>query len=322
MPEPFDDHTGRSPFIPHTQIQWAWDSTSLGWMKECPRKYYYHMICGYVPRAESVHLEFGILYHQALELYDRWRHRGATHDRAVEYVVHRTLKATWRNGKPWRASADLPAEDRTSLKCREFLIRTIVWYLDKFKDDAAKTMMHSDGSGPMVELHFEYQIDINYEGWQFAFCGYLDKMVVFNDLPFVMDRKSTVSTVNNRYFEQFDPDNQMSLYTFTAQVAFKNPVKGVIVDAAQIAVGGSMFNRSIIQKSQEQLDEWYADAKWWMRTAKDCAEAQYWPMNDKSCHKYGGCPFIKICNTSPRTRQSFLDTNFEQRQWNPLELRG
>ena len=51
------------PFHEGTKVQWAWDSTSLGWLKECPRKYQYHMIEQWRGRGESIHLEYGILYH-------------------------------------------------------------------------------------------------------------------------------------------------------------------------------------------------------------------------------------------------------------------
>jgi hypothetical protein len=60
-----------SPFIEGTRLQFAWDSTSLGYLKECPRKYYYTMIEGWRGRGESVHLRFGQEYHAALEHYDR-----------------------------------------------------------------------------------------------------------------------------------------------------------------------------------------------------------------------------------------------------------
>lgn len=53
-------------------FQIAWDSTSLGLLKECPRKYYYTIILGYKPKRESVHLKFGLLYHGALEAYDHF----------------------------------------------------------------------------------------------------------------------------------------------------------------------------------------------------------------------------------------------------------
>jgi len=309
-----------SPFIPGTKYQYAWDSTSLGWLKECPRKYYYHMIMGYVGRGESIHLEFGILYHEALELYDQLRiaHK-YDHEQSVKMVVSSVLQKTWRNGAPWRATKDLAPDDKASLKSRENLVRTVVWYLDKFRDDPAKTKINSATGLPMVELHFQFEIgsgiDLNYP---YVLCGYLDRVVEFQGETFVMDRKSTTQTLSTYYFEQYDPDNQMSLYTVASQIAFKTPVKGVIVDAAQIAVGFSRFVRSFVFKTPDQIEEWLNDLKVWLAQARTFANLNRWPQNDKSCHKYGGCPFRDICSKSPSVRDKFLESSFERREWNPL----
>lgn len=308
-----------TPFIDGSRVQWAWDSTSLGWLKECPRKYQYHMIEGWVGRGESIHLEFGILYHEALESYEIARSTGMDHDDALISVIHRVLERTWRDGKPWRASKDLPTDDKASLKCRENLVRTVVWYLDKFRDDPAKTRIHPTSGRPMVELHFQFEIGFNYNFQNpYALCGYLDRIVDFQEQPFVMDRKSTTSTLGSYYFEQYEPDNQMSFYTIASQVAFKTPVKGVIIDAAQIAVGFSRFVRSFVFKTPDQIDEWMKDLKIWLAQAEVFAEKNYWPQNDKSCHKYGGCPFREICSKSPSVRDKFLESSFERREWNPL----
>jgi len=308
-----------SPFVDGTRAQWAWDSTSLGWLKECPRKYQYHMIEGWVGRGESVHLEFGILYHEALEGYERSRFSGLDHDGAMLHTVRRVLERTWRDGKPWRASKDLSVEDKASLKCREFLVRTVVWYLDKFRDDPAKTRMSSDSGKPMIELHFQFDAGFNYNfNTPYAMCGYLDRVVDFQEQPFVMDRKTTTSTLGSYYFEQYEPDNQMSFYTVASQVAFHTPVKGVIVDAAQIAVGFSRFVRSFVFKTADQIDEWMKDTQIHIRQAESYVDKGYWPQNDKSCHKYGGCIFRGICSKSPMVRGKFLESSFERREWNPL----
>lgn len=307
-----------SPFIDGTKVQYAWDSTSLGWLKECPRKYQYHMLEGWSGRGESIHLEFGILYHGALESYEKYRVSWA-HEESLRMVVTDLLKATWRNERPWRAAIDLAPDDKASLKSRENLIRTVVWYLEKFKDDPAKTRMHPTTGRPMVELHFQFEIGAGIDlAHPYTLCGYLDRVVDFQGEPFVMDRKSTTSTLGSYYFDQYDPDNQMSLYTVASQVAFKTPVKGVIIDAAQIAVGFSRFVRSFVFKTADQIDEWMKDLKIWLRLAEQYAEANYWPMNDKSCHKYGGCPFREICSKSPSVRDKFLESNFERKVWNPL----
>jgi hypothetical protein len=308
-----------SPFIEGSHIQYAWDSTSLGWLKECPRKYQYHMLEGWSGRGESVHLEWGIQYHIALESYEQDRALGLPHDEAVKEAVRDILTRTWHDGKPWRNAKDLNPDDKASLKSREHLVRTVVWYLDKFKNDPAKTRMHPVTGKPMVELHFQFEIGAGYDlNHPYSLCGYLDRVVDFQEQPFVMDRKSTTSTLGSYYFDQYDPDNQMSLYTVASQVAFHTPVKGVIIDAAQIAVGFSRFVRSIIMKTPDQIDEWMRDLKIWLDMAIRFADKGYWPQNDKSCHKYGGCAFREICSKSPSVRDRFLESNFERREWNPL----
>src|ERR1017187_3553083 len=84
-----------SPFLPGTKIQFAFDSTSLGWLKTCPRLYQYSMIEGWRSRGQSVHLDFGQFYHHALELYDRHRATGQDHNEALYEAMKYCLEVTW-----------------------------------------------------------------------------------------------------------------------------------------------------------------------------------------------------------------------------------
>jgi hypothetical protein len=84
-----------SPFVEGTQLQFAWDSTSLGYLKECPRKYFYTIVEGWRGKGQSVHLEFGGLYHKALEEYDKLRAREDPHDETLAAVVSHVLWASY-----------------------------------------------------------------------------------------------------------------------------------------------------------------------------------------------------------------------------------
>src|SRR6516162_632046 len=83
-----------SPFLPGTNIQFAWDSTSLGWLKTCPRLYQYSMIENWRTKGESVHLRFGIEYHQALQDYEIYRSESMDHEGAVSFIVKNLLHST------------------------------------------------------------------------------------------------------------------------------------------------------------------------------------------------------------------------------------
>jgi hypothetical protein len=303
-----------SIFLNGTKVQYAYDSTTLGWLKECPRKYYYHTVEGWRPKGETVNLKFGSLYHSGLELYDRRRAAGVEHNEAVLDVIHFLLKETWENGKPW--------ESEHHTKTRETLIRSVVWYLDQFgASDPAKTIVFSDGK-PAVELSFQLNLDWGpTTGQPYVLCGHLDRLVEYSSGTYGTDRKTTSSTITPNYFDQFDPDNQMSLYTLAAKVIYHTPVKGIIIDAAQVAVGFTRFARGFTYRTEAQIDEWLKDLHFWFDEQARFAEKGYWPMNDKSCHKYGGCPFRKVCSKSPEVREIFLNSDFVREPWNPLEPR-
>ncbi len=325
-----DALTTQSPFLPGTSIQYAWDSTSLGYLKTCPRLYQYEMLEGWRNREESVHLRFGIEYHHALQDYDLEIAASIRHDDAVHDVVRELLIRT----------QDFNPDHKT--KTRESLVRTVIWYLDNYRDDPAETLILSDGK-PAVEQSFRFELDYgpsrknpreygaspmdtaNGLVQPYVLCGHLDKIVRYNDELFVMDHKTTTFEPSNYYFSKYEPDNQMSLYTLAAKVVLDAPVRGVIIDAAQVKDTWSRFGRGFTFRTPDQLEEWLNDLRYWLTLAEQYATAGRWPQNDTACDKFGGCRFRDICSKSPAVRERFLEGNFnklgEEERWNPLKAR-
>lgn len=309
----------QSPFIEGTNIQFAVDSTSIGYLKTCPRMYKYIMIDGWVYKGESVHLRFGQEYHQALQDYDQERAVGIDHDDALHDVIRELLIRT----------ADFAPDPDTKAgkyKSRAALVRVVCDYLDEHRDDPAKTYIKADGKAA-VELSFRFEL-----GWgptesqPYLLCGHLDSVKDFNGSLFVMDHKTTTSTPGSYYFDQWSPSNQMTLYSVAAKVILDSPVKGVIINAAQLMVDSSRFVRGFTYRTPDQLTEWLADLQVWLAMAKHYAETDHWPMNDTACNNFGGCRFRSICSKSPQVREQFLKSDFEklpiERRWNPLLSRS
>ncbi len=330
-----------SPFLPGTHVQYALDSTSIGMFKTCPRLYYLTMIEGWQPKDESVHLKFGILYHEALHNYDILRLDNHGHEEAVFQVVK------WLCDN----SEDYPdvSEAKPSIRAKSFesLLRTVVWYLDKYprETDPAQTVVLENGK-PACELSFRFELDwgprpiITYKteteteiefGRPYLLCGHLDRVVEFSDHLFVMDRKTTGSALSAYYFNQYAPHNQMSIYTIAGQVVIGSPIKGVIIDAAEIkgensrSAGYSEFARGFTFRTQDQNEEWLADLRMWTSAMEGCATSGNWPMNDTACDKFGGCRFRDVCSKSPSVRENFLKADFtqlpENERWNPMKSR-
>lgn len=79
----------------------AWDATALRCFQECPRKYQLNMIQGWRGSARNWDIEFGSLYHDCVELFDRERACGATKGDATNITMAHLLAATWAEGSPW-----------------------------------------------------------------------------------------------------------------------------------------------------------------------------------------------------------------------------
>lgn len=327
-----------SPYIPGTRIQMAWDSTSLGMLKTCPRLYQYQMLEGWSSTGESIHLRFGLEYHKALEDFDRFTIADGL---SRKDALHETVLQTHLRTRDWQVDETSKAG---KLKNRSSLLRTVVDYLDHYSPDPCKTVVLSNGQ-PAVELSFRFELswgpgeqpkEISYNPQTrelkhgtrhqpYLLCGHLDRVVNFADDLFVMDRKTTTTTPGSYYFDGWSPHNQMTLYTLASQVVVGAPVKGVFIDAAQILTHSSAFVRGITYRTQDQIHEWVGDLAYWFSLAETFAQQGHWPMNDTACDKFGGCRFRSICSKSPQVREKFLKSEFVQQteaeRWNPLKPR-
>lgn len=303
----------------HGFYQLAWDSTSLTAFKKCPRFYYYSILCGWRPLSDSPHLKFGILFHSALEAFDKITISREFTDEDLFEIIRATLEAAGRRtegeGKfiPWWS--DHPAKNIESL------IRSIVFYVEQYRNDAAKTVVLANGKAA-VELSFRYELPISVLGQSAQYSGHMDKLVEFAGQRFVLDRKTTGSYLGEKFFGGFSPHLQFTGYIFAGGVCLSEPLDGGIVDAAQIGAGFTRFGRGFVNRTSGQLEEWLTDTCLAIKLAEQYAREEYWPMNETACGNYGGCQFQGVCGKAPGVRENFLKAGFRQERWDPLASRN
>lgn len=297
----------------------AFDSTMLGLAKTCLRKFKYIIIDGWRPRGFAAHLAFGTAVHKVKEVYDKDKAFGLSHDDALLNAVQFCMGYGYRdsNGVFYPYDAAYTAEPT---KTRDTLLRSMIWFLDQFKNDHAQTVILSNGK-PAVEHSFKINLPDfpTPDGDPFILCGHLDRLVTIDGDYYFMDTKTTKSALTPYYFASFNPNNQMSLYFAAAQLALREPAKGGIIDAMQIGVGFTRFARHPINRTRNQQREWLQDTYFWINTVAQAAAEDNWPMNDTSCSDFGGCPFRSICALDPSVREQFLKhEGFVKEPWNPL----
>lgn len=333
-----------------SNLQLAWDTVSTGALKTCARYYQLTVVEGWTPKTQSVHLYFGLLIHSCREAYDHAIAKGDKHDKALKKAVRCGLEKSgerqlvaicshcgainsWKteneasiclecNGKSLRVEERFfPWQSDDKYKNRPNLIRTIVWYLDHYKDSEEKTVIMADGK-PAVELWFRFELPLQSKGGEkFFLTGHIDRLVELAAAFWFFDIKTSKNTISSSFFEQFSPNNQMSLYNAGGKVTLDKPLMGGVIDAIQVAVGFTRCQRGIIQQTPGLMDEWIKDIQYWLKQAEKHALDNYWPMNDTACHHYGGCDFKGICNKDPAVRKVFLETHFKRKLWDPLKER-
>lgn len=290
--------------------QYVWDATSLAMAAKCPRYYKYKMIDGWTPRALSVDLLFGICFATALETYHRHLAAHGDFDQSVMAAVRAALVQSWD------APNLRPFAFMDSAKTRENLIRSVVWYTEHYKDDNMKTVVLANGK-PAVELSFTMPIDNGY-----MLAGHMDRLVEYSNSIYVQDQKTTKQALGAFYFTQYAPNIQMTLYPFVGKIIYKIAVSGVIVDAAQILVGATRFERGFVHSTETQLSEFYDEMLELIETTRKATLENHFPMRRTSCNMYRGCEFRGVCSRAPEHRESFLKADFDKKpSWDPMDRR-
>lgn len=312
-----------SKFIEGTNLQWCFDSQDLGAAKDCARKYLYQSIRGLRRKHNNTNQTFGAAFHKGLEVFElnKAQGRGLAIEAAVEAA--RSESATMEDGRA---------------KTKESLINSLVAYIAHHEKEPLKTLLTTEGK-PAVELHLRATLCLEDGEDEIVYCGYIDRGVEWNSQPWVMDHKTTSAALSTEkgskaFFAQWNPDLQMTGYCWLAN---ENgiPVKGVLIDAMQVAKTKVEFSRAATMRTPAQLEEWRESAVDTVRQITAYGEralssglpvedqAKFYPMNSRACHsKYGPCTFAPICGKDPSVRESFLSADFEVKMWNPLEVRN
>lgn len=288
----------------------VYDNTMLKILKECGYKHLLRTITGLREKKVHPRLRFGIEYHKTLEHYEYLKAGGMSvleaNDAACLAAMKRMVGFT---------SDD---NSRTTLT----LVRAVTWYVTKFASDPMKTYIRPNGK-PAVELSFRVELPLlNPDGNPYLYCGHMDRVVEFDNGLYVDEYKTTGSALNERYFNQFSPDGQVSGYKYGGEIILSEPIKGVVIDACQLGVNFNRFQRRQIMRTKGQIDEWLQNTCSLIKEAERFTQENDYTMRETSCHNYGGCEFRPSCSKDPGVRRMYLKEDFEVNYWNPLENRS
>ena len=145
-------------------------------------------------------------------------------------------------------------------------------------------------------------------------------MAEINETFYIPDYKTTSGLLGPQYFRKFTTDISIMNYLLAAQMIHHKKAAGFIIDAVQVGVTFTRFQRQIIPKTQSQLEEWLEELHDVLDDMETCAHYKKWSHRWTSCDMYGGCEFVDVCNKAPEVRKEYLAGEFRRQPvWNPLE---
>ncbi len=269
----------------------AKDFTEMSSFIVCRRKWYARHWLNLVPLEASSALQFGIGIHAALDVLYKsdW-----DLDAAVEC---------------WREQHILPDVKRTS-GVGELLIRE---YHDVY--------INQD----MEALHNEvrWTLPVEYKGYEFNLMGRIDRVIRQFKKIWIMDHKTT-TRLGATYFEQFNPNFQVSIYT-KAGLEYFGEIAGMMIDA--MFVGKTQrFQRDIVTIHPDELERRYLECLEWVIMALDVEaklreKPEEWrticprAMIPEACSSWSGCEYRDLCRWD--FAQAIIDAEFKEDEWIP-----
>lgn len=308
-------------------LQHIWDSVSYNAFQKCPFYYHLTIMQGIIPQSRTIPLTFGIAFASACDRYRRLRIK-YDHEQALHWTVAETYYRQLRTPSEWtlyhhghhEESIPQYSDNKKPQRTPRTLLRSLVAYLDHYKDDNLKTKILSDGTAAS-ELSFRVSIP----NTPFFWAGHFDNIVENKDGGDLWDadEKTTTSPLDEKYFSQYSPSVQFLGYDFAGHILFNRPTKGAIINAIQVSVTGQEFKREFLKHTESQLQSFLNGFISDMKEAKRYVEEKNWPMRFTSCRgPYGDCHFRKnICSRPESLHLTNLKLYYSQRIWDPSQSR-
>ena len=285
-------------------VQKVWDTSSLSSFLACPRYYNWSVLNGWRHASYGTATGFGSAVHEGFEQLEIGKFEGKSKEESLVMAVKFVLE---NFGKELNLSDD-------KARGLESCLRAIVWRAEEYWDDNLKLATMPDGT-PALEQRFEVPIGDN--GHRFS--GRIDKIVTIDDRLYIVDFKTTKTSLSDYYFKGFMPNNQIFAYIWACREVLKLPVDGAIIDGVQTGVNFTRFARQVFNVHKDLLDEWYEDTIHHLEISDVYADSGYYPADFTACNNYGGCKFRETCSHSGTQREMFFKEDFRQQLHADLE---
>lgn len=300
--------------VPHTQIAFplAIDSTMRNAFVSCEQKYWYEFVECLGSPSPSIHLHAGACFAKGLEVFRRsYFLEGKPENESVD-DARIAMLIEWGDFEPmfsWSIGAYTKALD-TLFDALDFYLAT--WPPES---DPVRPWIHEG----QIAVEFTFALPIPgtkhpQTGDPILYCGRFDQLAVYNDAMYVEDDK-TASQLGASWLNQWEMRSQFTGYVWAAH-EYDYPVVGAIVRGISFLKTGFGSAQAVTMREDWKIERWLAQLKRDVDRMIDLYANRDANLNlGESCTAYGGCPYVKLCN-SPNPE--LWKSEYTRREWNPL----
>jgi hypothetical protein len=277
------------------------DHTATKVFKECPRKYFYRIVCGRVLDNSALAdiFAWGSAVHRFAE--DAWDGKGMSTAFASGLQIYKTPKVDSK----W-AFLDIARFTKTCAALYEFYEK-------------------EEASGAVEIKGIEQPFNINLpDGTRIG--GRFDQIFTRNGRLLVRDWKTT--TQQTQWFQlTLNPNDQATRYAYAASKLAgwdpKDPVKGKVDGVEFVVIENQKPTKSdnrlpkistiFISKSAHDLIGWEREQVFLYKQIDHCRSMDIWPMHENHCN---WCDYASVCRQpTDSSREWKLKNDFKLSFW-------
>lgn len=283
------------------------DSSIHSTFASCPRKAFYQYVVNRAPIGDNYAIGFGVVYHNFRDILEvEFQARGSDISQASQCYNIALERAT----ADW---TDPPIGHKKEWMNYERLIKTLeagfAHWLNE-KQQGLVTIL-------LTEQPFTLELP---SGRQYG--GRIDQLFELRGKLWLRDFKTT-SYMGGSFPRRFDPNHQITGYTWASQKLSNRKVEGVQIEVVyNTKTKGPEIHTFLSTRSEGHIDQWIASIEQeredWERNMERTADLGMlaWPMRTTACDAYGGCYFRDACQKEhPAQVEKWLEFNTIYSVW-------
>lgn len=290
------------------------DSSAYLEFKQCPRLFFYKIVCGYRPKNDATVLTWGTAYHRFREFLEIYYKKFKDEGKSNEYCVSAAFQPALIEAlKYWDA---VQGKDPNPDEYCGFMTRARLFESLQF---AFKYWVREKQLAKIEVLAPEQLFNVELVKNGVRRSGKIDQIIIRDGELWVRDFKTTMKSLDY-YQRSLEPNDQFTGYILSGGELSGEPIKGLVVEVLfnkkrhktdrGKSETGPIIKEFTTKRSPEVAEQWKKEQDVWEKMIQVCRETDVWPQADNARINCGYCPYHRPCTMDNNDAAEYNLMNF------------